>query len=70
MRILVFFSINMIEFVGVEKSNMCLKYARYHLNKGFNPAIVCADTFNTDELIRLKRAAKDEIPTVQGRYKD
>jgi signal recognition particle subunit SRP54 len=42
---------------------MCTKYAYYHRRKGFNPALVCADTFRAGAFDQLKRnATKARIP--------
>ncbi|EOA34053.1 hypothetical protein CARUB_v10021552mg [Capsella rubella] len=52
---------------GVGTTKTCAKYARYHRKKGFRPALVCADTFNTNAFFRLKKVAKYEVP-VYGSY--
>ena len=49
--------------VGSGKTTTCTKYADYYRRKGFNPALVCADTFRAGAFDQLKQnAAKAKIP--------
>ncbi|EES19782.1 hypothetical protein BDA96_09G202500 [Sorghum bicolor] len=57
---------NLVMFVGLQgsgKTTTCTKYADYHRRKGFNPALVCADTFRAGAFDQLKQnATKAKIP--------
>ncbi|XP_066363238.1 signal recognition particle subunit SRP54 2-like isoform X2 [Miscanthus floridulus] len=57
---------NVVMFVGLQgsgKTTTCTKYADYHWRKGFNPALVCADTFRAGAFDQLKQnATKAKIP--------
>ncbi|KAM1164583.1 hypothetical protein ACFX13_024710 [Malus domestica] len=55
-----------VMFVGLQgsgKTTTCTKYAYYHKNKGWKPALVCADTFRAGAFDQLKQnAAKAKVP--------
>ncbi|KAJ0986809.1 hypothetical protein J5N97_005165 [Dioscorea zingiberensis] len=57
---------SVIMFVGLQgsgKTTTCTKYAYYHQNKGWKPALVCADTFRAGAFDQLKQnATKAKIP--------
>ncbi|XP_062230392.1 signal recognition particle subunit SRP54 2-like [Phragmites australis] len=57
---------SVVLFVGLQgsgKTTTCTKYAEYHRRKGFNPALVCADTFRAGAFDQLKQnATKAKIP--------
>ncbi|CAN6327666.1 unnamed protein product [Urochloa humidicola] len=57
---------SVVMFVGLQgsgKTTTCTKYADYYRRKGFNPALVCADTFRAGAFDQLKQnASKDKIP--------
>ncbi|KAL6610486.1 hypothetical protein ACP70R_040455 [Stipagrostis hirtigluma subsp. patula] len=57
---------SVVMFVGLQgsgKTTTCTKYANYHRRKGFNPALVCADTFRAGAFDQLKQnATKAKIP--------
>ncbi|KAM1411528.1 hypothetical protein COP1_024211 [Malus domestica] len=55
-----------VMFVGLQgsgKTTTCTKYAYCHKNKGWKPALVCADTFRAGAFDQLKQnAAKAKVP--------
>ncbi|KAM1954714.1 hypothetical protein ACFX1T_024050 [Malus domestica] len=55
-----------VMFVGLQgsgKTTTSTKYAYYHKNKGWKPALVCADTFRAGAFDQLKQnAAKAKVP--------
>ncbi|TVU20648.1 hypothetical protein EJB05_36865 [Eragrostis curvula] len=57
---------SVVMFVGLQgsgKTTTCTKYAYHHRRKGFNPALVCADTFRAGAFDQLKQnATKARIP--------
>ncbi|PUZ65223.1 hypothetical protein GQ55_3G206500 [Panicum hallii var. hallii] len=57
---------SVVMFVGLQgsgKTTTCTKYADYYRRKGFNPALVCADTFRAGAFDQLKQnASKAKIP--------
>ncbi|OMO78549.1 hypothetical protein CCACVL1_14314 [Corchorus capsularis] len=57
---------SVVMFVGLQgsgKTTTCSKYAHYHQKKGWNPALICADTFRAGAFDQLKQnAAKVKIP--------
>ncbi|XP_050215786.1 signal recognition particle subunit SRP54 3-like [Mercurialis annua] len=57
---------SVVMFVGLQgsgKTTTCTKYASYYQNKGFQPALVCADTFRAGAFDQLKQNAnKANIP--------
>lgn len=54
---------------GSGKTTTCKKYAYYHKQKGWNPALVCADTFTAGAFDQLKQnATKAKIPFLWKAY--
>ncbi|PWA87328.1 signal recognition particle, SRP54 subunit protein [Artemisia annua] len=57
---------SVVMFVGLQgsgKTTTCTKYAHYYQNKGWKPALVCADTFRAGAFDQLKQnATKANIP--------
>ncbi|EFJ09417.1 hypothetical protein SELMODRAFT_129975 [Selaginella moellendorffii] len=57
---------NAVMLVGLQgcgKTTTCTKYALHYRKKGFNPALVCADTFRAGAFDQLKQnATKVKIP--------
>ncbi|EFJ34599.1 hypothetical protein SELMODRAFT_81201 [Selaginella moellendorffii] len=57
---------NVVMLVGLQgcgKTTTCSKYALHYRKKGFNPALVCADTFRAGAFDQLKQnATKVKIP--------
>lgn len=62
-----------VMFVGLQgsgKTTSCTKYAHYHQNKSWKPALVCADTFRAGAFDQLKQnATKANIP-FYGSYEE
>ncbi|CAJ2631154.1 unnamed protein product [Trifolium pratense] len=57
---------SVVMFVGLQgsgKTTTCTKYARYYQEKGWKPALVCADTFRAAAFDQLmQNATNAEIP--------
>uniref|UniRef100_A0A803KWT6 Signal recognition particle 54 kDa protein n=1 Tax=Chenopodium quinoa TaxID=63459 RepID=A0A803KWT6_CHEQI len=62
---------SIVMFVGLQgsgKTTTCTKYARHHKKNGWNPALICADTFRAGAFDQLKQnATKAKIP-LYGSY--
>ncbi|KAL6841533.1 hypothetical protein ACP4OV_028676 [Aristida adscensionis] len=62
---------SVVMFVGLQgsgKTTTCTKYANYHRRKGFNPALVCADTFRAGAFDQLKQNATKAKTPFYGSY--